>query len=188
MPIAIYRHKKLFIAHPKINQYKVAQLKPEQIREMCVRFDRQDNRQMVSVRFVSIKRKRGLCYNEDQVWELKYNRIKRYRSNWLGCRTTTYLDEIPPLATMVWCDSGDISPIMAKIEQGIATRPIIERYLLEHVIHPERYSVWEYDLTQPQLMSIAHIDRSEVEIAHAEQHDQSASADKWLQLLLKEEV
>lgn len=184
MPIVILRHKKLYVAKLAFKSPTVLNFEPLQIRDLKVVWDRKEKEYVVRIFMTWLRRRQKLRRDQDSVWEARKSGLTITHYQWKGWRTQTAPGQhYEPLVTLTWNDQDNYKSIFEQFEQGIATRPIIERYLHEHTVNPQDYSIFEFDFTGADLVTNQLAVRSMEEVLIAEKEDKSCSADAWEKLL-----
>jgi hypothetical protein len=185
MPIAIFRHRKLFVAIQKTVHSRVLKLNKRQIVDIIGKNEGTD-KPTVDVVFTTLARHRGMRADINTVWRVSQTGVEVTQSKWYGFRSRrTKPVSYPPLTNIVWTDQDNSNAIFESIELGIASQPIVERYLHENTPNAYDYNILRIDFPEDGRVTTNVITpRPMLLVAQAEREDQSDSADEWLKLLL----
>jgi hypothetical protein len=191
MPIAIYRHMKLFLASPRWCGNPVTPLSRKQMRDVRVTKVAGTDIEDVSVHFTTYSKRRSLNMNRDVYWEFS-DKLRVRTVNWRGMQNAETVTEIPPLCCLAWTMDDSETSIFDQIEEGISSRAIIERYLMENVANPDGYWIVVIDFnpnrTPSQPRYVSHLLRSTDEVAKALVEDDGETPDEWIKLLMGEKT
>lgn len=192
MPIAIYRHMKLFMAVPNYPNPIVKVFSSRQARDpIAIRL--QDDTEAIFVHFTELHRRKRLRTHVEEIWHFNRNKVEIIHQQRRNDRVIhKRAESIPPLQSRIWTQNNRIEEITQQFEEGIATRCIVERHLLKYLPNPYDYSVLQLDFRNQHNVFILdvptkclHSLRSLSDVERDAITNQSESADAWIDLLTK---
>ena len=188
MPIAIYRHMKLNVALPRFARTTVHNLSPRILRGLYIH-DLSEGAQIVAAEFTRGVRQKRRLTNYNESWNFQQGQFNVTNSVFRNDRLiSTQRELVPPLVMKVWVQNDDLAPVYERIEAGLPSRCIIEKYLFDNTPNPNDYCITVLNFDPRQLFngnaSQATYDvRDPLEVEKAILSDISENANAWLELL-----